>query len=285
MGWERRQRGGAYYVMKTRYGSMVVSHYVGKGETAQAIAYCEAGRQVEKAYHAALWCEERAGWEEVQNALSGFCEAVLTLFTHQMEAAGYHRHNRGKWRRRRVGSVEMTQKRMTSLEQRARTGDQKAAQELFAHIDKTPGHLALLCHAQYQRTFSYVQARSGKDLILRKAIGWKVSQLQEGLAREGDTDLETLLIKQIVLCEVVLQDAMAHREKKMQTEEGLPLDAAKYYDRIINSAHRRFLSSVQSLGVARRLRLPAKEAEQEQARLRMIAGGKVPGPVEIEEAA
>ena len=126
----------------------------------------------------------------------------------------------------------------------ARIGETKAAQELFDYIDRTPGHLALICQAQYQSTFNYVQAQSGKDLILRKAIGWKGSQLQEGLAREGDTELESLLIKQITLCEVVLQDAITRREKKMQTEEDMPLETAKYFDRILNSAHRRFLSSV-----------------------------------------
>ena len=181
--------------------------------------------------------------------------------------------------------MEMTPKRLVALERQACEGNSKAADEIFTHFAKTPERMDRLCEAVYQNAFSYVQARSGKNLLLRKAIHHKLGALQKSLEREGDTDLERLLIQQITLCDVVLQDAVARREKKMQTEEGMPLETAKYFDRIINSAHRRLLASVQALGVARRLRLPTKEAEMEQARLRLIAGGKVPGPVEIEEAA
>ena len=101
MAWETRKRGGPYYTRSRREGGRVVRDYLGRGETAHLIARMdeldrqqqEDERETERRLRQEIEARERevgAQFAEV--------EAVLRQV---LEAAGYHRHNRGAWRKRR----------------------------------------------------------------------------------------------------------------------------------------------------------------------------------------
>ena len=95
MAWETRQRGGSYYRRYRRAAGRVIREYVGTGEGANHIAAEDEARrrQVESDLDAA-----RALAEDIQR-LSELAE----LLAHAaLLAAGYHRPNRGPWRKRRV---------------------------------------------------------------------------------------------------------------------------------------------------------------------------------------
>ena len=102
MGWEKRQRGGLYYVRKERIGKKVISHYIGGGKSAAAIAEVE----IRNYQLAKLQREEErklfADLDERNRQLAEYCEWVDSILIQTLEAAGYHRQNGGPWRKRRI---------------------------------------------------------------------------------------------------------------------------------------------------------------------------------------
>ena len=103
MAWDRRSRGGRYYTRSVRTGGRVTKEYLDCGPGAELAAYED---ERERAAREALRCQERAERErlrEVDELLAGFSADVKTLTHGTLLAAGYHRHQRGEWRRRRAG--------------------------------------------------------------------------------------------------------------------------------------------------------------------------------------
>lgn len=101
MGWESRARGGRYYVQKQRIGGKVVSRYLGGGEIGILAAQLDAlqrqkredARETERRY--------RADMEALDRQSAADFATVETILRQTLAAAGYHRHKRGEWRRRR----------------------------------------------------------------------------------------------------------------------------------------------------------------------------------------
>ena len=95
MPWETRIRGAAYYTRTRRENGRVIREYIGIGERARRAADEDEARrrQVDADRDAA-----RALTEDVQtlSELAGLLAQAALL------AAGYHRSNRGPWRKRRV---------------------------------------------------------------------------------------------------------------------------------------------------------------------------------------
>src|SRR5579884_1065856 len=100
MGWERRQRGGLYYVQRERRGDKVVSRYLGAGEVAALIAQMETGRRAEQDAEREQERQARAEIARQDQENAAYFAQVEALFRQAMEAAGYYRHNRGEWRKR-----------------------------------------------------------------------------------------------------------------------------------------------------------------------------------------
>ncbi len=102
MAWETRQRGGSYYTRSVRQGGQVRREYIGTGETAALIAACdERDRQARTMARASERAErERIGRADTALAdLDALTDALARL---ALVAAGYHRHHRGEWRKRRA---------------------------------------------------------------------------------------------------------------------------------------------------------------------------------------
>jgi len=98
MTWCRDQR---YWYRSRRVGGRVISEYRGAGEAGANLA------EIDKAEQRQARAErqrERAGQDEaraVQAALGDLARASDELVAEVLAAAGYHRHQRGAWRRRR----------------------------------------------------------------------------------------------------------------------------------------------------------------------------------------
>lgn len=105
MGWETRRNGRTYYYNKKRIEGKVVSRYVGTGPIADLIDKTteltrlrfEADRQKRQAFRAEL--------EEEAQPVEAFFQQVETLLRQTLEAAGYHRPQRGAWRKKRTGGM------------------------------------------------------------------------------------------------------------------------------------------------------------------------------------
>jgi hypothetical protein len=99
--WERRQRGGLYYTRSRKVGSRVVREYVGGGLLGQLAAQMDAEERRRREEENAAWKQEQERMETLVSPAEELCEGVETLARATLLAAGYHRHNRGEWRKRR----------------------------------------------------------------------------------------------------------------------------------------------------------------------------------------
>lgn len=102
MGWERRARGGFYYVRKRREGQRVLSEYVGAGPGAELVAALDAVDRAGQVAEIAARRADEKRWNQEDEAISELCGAADRAAQATLLLAGYHRHHRGEWRRRRA---------------------------------------------------------------------------------------------------------------------------------------------------------------------------------------
>jgi hypothetical protein len=105
MAWETRQRGGRYYCRTRREGGRRIREYVGRGIVGELAARMDAEQRAQRAEAVARRREARRQEAESARALGALLadlDAVATtLLVATLTTAGYHRQNRGPWRKRR----------------------------------------------------------------------------------------------------------------------------------------------------------------------------------------
>jgi hypothetical protein len=104
MGWE--QRGNRdYYYRATRVGGRVVKEYV-HPLVAEAAALIDQDRREQRAAAAAAGKATRDALAALDAELAPLCDLADALARGALLAAGYHRHHRGPWRKRRDRPTE-----------------------------------------------------------------------------------------------------------------------------------------------------------------------------------
>ena len=101
MSWETRGVYGPYYTRSRRVDGRVVREYVGAGPLADIIAQAD---EAEREAHRLQRRREREQMEqdrELDETFSTYSAGVDELLRSALEAAGYHQHKRGEWRRAR----------------------------------------------------------------------------------------------------------------------------------------------------------------------------------------
>jgi hypothetical protein len=101
MGWEKRDRGGLYYTRTRKVGGRVVREYVGGGTLGHTAALQDVQERRRREGEAALWNEERERLEALVAPVEELYEAAETLYRAALLSAGFRRHQRGEWRRKR----------------------------------------------------------------------------------------------------------------------------------------------------------------------------------------
>ena len=99
--WEWRERGGPYYTRSRKEGGRVVREYVGGGALGEIAALEDEHERRRRQEEAAFCKEERDGLEKLAAPVDELCEVAEVLARATLLAAGYRRHNRGEWRKRR----------------------------------------------------------------------------------------------------------------------------------------------------------------------------------------
>jgi len=97
MPWDKR----GYYYRKKRIGSRVVSEYVGRGMFADMDAAEDAAKRQERAQAQASTQAARLETETLDAGIQAADELINAAMFETLEAAGFHRHARGQWRKRR----------------------------------------------------------------------------------------------------------------------------------------------------------------------------------------
>ena len=99
--WEKRERGGLYYTRSRKVDGKVVRQYIGGGVLGQLAARMDAEERRRREQEDAAWKEEQERVDAFTAPVEELCESVEILARAALLAAGYHRHNRGEWRKRR----------------------------------------------------------------------------------------------------------------------------------------------------------------------------------------
>jgi hypothetical protein len=100
MAWETR-RGRLYYYRAVRREGWVQKEYLGSGRVALLIAGLEGIEREQRTLKREQLEFERQRWAALEGPVLELDEATDLLVTAAMSAAGYRRHDRGEWRRRR----------------------------------------------------------------------------------------------------------------------------------------------------------------------------------------
>ena len=101
MAWERRERGGLYYTRSRKVNGQVIREYVGSGVLGELAARMDAEDRQRREEEAAAWREERERLDELAGLVDELCQDVETLAHAALLSAGFRRHKRGEWRRKR----------------------------------------------------------------------------------------------------------------------------------------------------------------------------------------
>ena len=96
MAWER----GYYYRVRKQNGR-VVREYVGHGESAALIAEMDALEREEREEKRDAERRERAGEQALVDQLDQLDDMADLAARAALLAAGFHKHHRGEWRKRR----------------------------------------------------------------------------------------------------------------------------------------------------------------------------------------
>jgi hypothetical protein len=100
MAWD--QRGNrAYYYRSVRSGTSVTKEYAGGGLVGVLAEQFEAERQEQRAYELERRRRERDCWADLERSARELDDLAELLMAASLTLAGYHRHDRGEWRRRR----------------------------------------------------------------------------------------------------------------------------------------------------------------------------------------
>ena len=102
MAWETRERGGRYYTRSRRQGSQVIREYFGSGPVAQIAAQLDALRQLRREEARATRQAEEKLLQDMDESVEELDATCKELTQAALEAAGYHQHHRGEWRKRRA---------------------------------------------------------------------------------------------------------------------------------------------------------------------------------------
>jgi hypothetical protein len=104
MGWETRRGRGRYYTRSHKIADRVVREYVGTGLVAELAAQQDAAARAARQAERDRFAQTIDHHRDADAAQAAFAQLVDGLTAAVLVAAGYHRHHRGEWRKRRVAT-------------------------------------------------------------------------------------------------------------------------------------------------------------------------------------
>jgi hypothetical protein len=241
MGWETRA-GGEFYYRKVRQGRRVRSVYCGAGAVAAYLdwedrAFREAAKADDREELRALEVEA----EERERPIAELSRETDLAIAEFLTIAGFHRHHRGEWRRRRMGDIQAAKDKSAKAPARYKPGDLAALQEKWDRWN-------LAARAMIKDVRAMCEAEGmAKDMMV------ELERIRADLAGPSPSALESLAIDRIIATtlDVWRED---YRAATMRDADPSPsfatlLIAAKIRDR----AHARHLAALRALAQIRRL--------------------------------
>ena len=100
MGWEVRGR-CRFYTRSKKVAGRVVREYVGTGAVAELAAAADSLRRADRRAAAEARRAEEASWQAALAPLLELSQVADLMARAALLAAGYHRHSRSSWRKKR----------------------------------------------------------------------------------------------------------------------------------------------------------------------------------------
>ena len=280
MPWIHKSRGQPHYVRSQWRNGKAVQEYIGSGPLAVLIA-AEDERHRREVHNEK---EEYRAWRERievnDAAFVAYDNAVTAVFNAAMTAAGYHRLNRGKWRKRRMetAQIEKSQEEteeLTDEEEEELTDEEEeelAAQERKAKFTRdlefaergierlrTNGDLerfaekmcapaAVLLPAAVCETFP-------SPAMVIPLMRERVQKRARDLAGPNPTALEELLAERLAFCAFQADCNELALQRRSQTVQDDPVRSA-FLQKRADSAHKRCLSAAKTLAQVRQSQQP-----------------------------
>jgi hypothetical protein len=232
-----RRGGKAYYYRSARIDGRPCRRYAGSGELALALAAAAEGRRRIAAADRAILDHERERQRFADSELEEATAGGIQMARGLLEALGYHRPCRGRWRRRRGADVV----------------DLERAEELGAPA-AVPLETSWLDDCVIERA-ALILGRPAGDEMAVAAMRTTVLDHAMDLAGDSPSAAEWELCKSLALVWVELRQA----EKsgwKHRTSPGANHALIDLVDRRVDRLRRRYASMLKTLAELRRLASP-----------------------------
>lgn len=183
-----------------------------------------------------------------------------------MTRAGYYRHKRGAWRKRRAKRPQTTEENQTTMLEKSiaekdvatATEARKSATAAGALLDVFKGApdeadaLDILGSVPEMAARGLVNAIAGDDELIREATSRRLELTARELAGPNATALELHVARRVALCEL----GVARLENIYPKSAGAGIKVSEAIGRQLDAAHRRHLSAVKALATVRKAQLP-----------------------------
>jgi hypothetical protein len=247
MAWKQ----GRYYVQNRRIGRRVVTQYIGGGLLGQLAEQYDQIERDQRDY--ARWQAQQARRTLLEQtrppaALVEYIAAVRAQIALVLTALGFHQHRR-QWRMKRMS--ETLDRAMLLYRKPKPSADELA--ELRGLVTKHTnvgaiGDLAVMAEQAFDKGFN-------AEPSIRAAIEGRSDQIRQRLGWAESSELERLLIREIVLCWRDYNRVQTAYAQQTTTE--FKLNAMEQWERVLSSKQRRYLRACEALARVRRLlRLP-----------------------------
>jgi hypothetical protein len=282
MGWER-----GYYYRVRKVGGRVLREYVGAGRVGELAAELDAAQRERRRLDTLALRDKIAELDAIETAVKALNGRADLLARAALLTAGFRRHKRGEWRKRRMnGKTDKPRKTQQStpavipkadkplthceefaLARRAEGGDHTALatlRERFkdpAVVDRLGGDLAR--HSQ----LVLIEKLTQGNPLIRETLQRKIHLLRAELRGPSPSPLERLLVERVVSTWLHLH----YLETIYASEESMTLAWATHYQRSVTLAQKRYLSAIRMLALVRKLALPVLQVNIADKQLNVAA--------------
>jgi hypothetical protein len=244
--------------------------YVGSGPAAELTALLDDWERTVRQERTELWRLEREEEEVADEPLRELCDLAEAAARGALVAHGYHRHERGEWRKRRKGNevVSVEPAQLAEAEEQIRgwmatvsqaeNGDASAMAEVRSLFGGAPSFWARF-EARYANLPGRVerillQQIFGSNLVSAEATRRKLAEMKAEFAGPDPSPLDQLMAERVVACYLaVMRAEMACEEALLR----LPVEQAAYYEQRVDRASKRLFQAVRTYAAVRKAELPA----------------------------
>jgi hypothetical protein len=196
-----------------------------------------------------------------------------------MVAAGYHKHER-TWRRRwkSLRALEDNTvkppapgKETDEMMMRAARGDHSVYPLVRAYLatpDRGAAFVATLGNMANHVRNKLIDTITSKDILLQEAFMDHLNLLQGWLAGPNPSPIEMVLAERAAICWLVV-----YRYEHIALNQHMTIPQSENIRRQVDSAHRRFVSTLVALARVRKLALPALVVAQINIAGQVVSNG------------